>query len=641
MSADRPTPYVRFPTRTVRVGDVAVGGTNPIRIQTMTTSNTMDTAAVVDETVRLADAGAEFVRITTPGLHEAENLKEIRSELTRRGCSVPLVADIHFSPRTAMIALEYAEKVRINPGNFADRKKFALQEYSDAQYGEEVERARALFHPFVLRAKELGRSIRIGVNHGSLSDRIVNRYGDTPQGMVESAIEFIRFSEEVGFHDIIVSMKASIPEVMISAYRELVRRFIAESMDYPLHLGVTEAGEGRDGRIKSAVGIGSLLEDGIGDTIRVSLTEDSIYEIPVARELCRRYSLLGTAPRKLDFVSPPVEKWNRSPGPLPVESDRTGILVATSLSSLPDRAMLDDLHETGCDFFFARSSDPLPLDPRIVPEFDLADPADVERLLNGIASAQNPAAVSLLVAPSLPDDLASILARIDAAGVSLFITCRPDGDPETITRFLSILSSLSFARPPVVSLLVDYDEADPIGMTRLYRHLASHVASEFPVLLRNRFGSLEELLLYSSIHSGGLLLSGIGDAILFETDSGDDVRECLSIGLDLLQAIRIRMNRAEFISCPSCGRTLFDLQETTRRIREKTGHLKGVKIAIMGCIVNGPGEMADADFGYVGAGPGKIHLYKGKEVIQKNIDASVADELLIDLIRQSGRWYDP
>lgn len=599
--------YAPFETREVKIGAVGVGGNNPIRIQSMTISDTLDTEATVKEAIGLIEAGCEIVRITAPRVKEAENLKNIKAMLVERGYTTPLVADIHFLPQAAMTAVEYVEKVRINPGNFADRKFFDIREYSDEQYEEELDRIHDAFTPLVLRAKELGRTLRIGTNHGSLSDRIMNRYGDTAMGMVESALEFIRIAELYDFRDMVVSMKASNPGVMIQAYRLLVARFLKEGMKYPLHLGVTEAGEGKDGRIKSSVGIGSLLDDGIGDTIRVSLTEDSIHEIPVARKLAAYFDeRRGRPPRPaalpLDSVyisSFPYHEYKRRDS---VSTGGIGGLEPVKIglrSGLVDEAAA---RARGLDFLIWHSE-------------GSAEQQSAEQQ-SGSAASPGP----------LPR-----LASENIADISIY-------DPSDVSRIGPELSG----RPERYAAVICPEE----DITRSYRLLAAEMhrlGLKNPILLLARFRNLEEAMYLASIHFGALLLDGIGDAVCIDVPdlragAGDPL---LDLSLDLLQAARLRLSKTEFISCPSCGRTLFDLQETTARIKARTGHLKGVKIAIMGCVVNGPGEMADADFGYVGAGPGKIHLYRGKEVVKKSIPSETADEELVLLIKEHGMWMEP
>lgn len=730
--------YERRNTREVMVGSVGVGGTNPIRVQSMTVAPTLDTQATVQEAIQLFDAGCEIVRITAQGPREARNLENIRNALKEKGYDGPLVADIHFSPRAALTAVEYVDKVRINPGNFADTKMFAVRDYTDEEYMQELHRIHDSFKPLVLRAKELGRSMRIGVNHGSLSDRIMNRYGDTPRGMVESAIEFIKIAEHYDYRDIIVSMKASNPQVMIQAYRMLIERFRLENMDYPLHLGVTEAGDGKDGRMKSACGIGALLEDGLGDTIRVSLTEDAVQEIPVARALADLYNRFRTG-KDAEFVkgwkesirilnqaglaaSVPDLK-NRSLGS-PYETVRrktdgssSSSSAATAAASAPSSSsaassssVLSDMNALsfggtfpvragimvragdvfsgpveGLDFIVREKGGLLQLsEPAEAAIYDIVDlngnPSSIHRGERGerdqgketdqnqerekndeeeVASFDGPPVGSAADAGGDSPRLIRIHGAQPASFDELNLAHRPGdavllqlegSDAEILNAWLKKLARLDLA-------WLALDCEDPMSTTHCYR-LAVEILEEnrrLPLVLFSSSGSrqalsratsgqsVEELaenaaLYRTSIHSGGLLLDGIGDGILI--DSGDPASS-REMALDLLQTTRIRVYRTEYISCPSCGRTLFDLQETTARIKSRTGHLKGVKIAVMGCIVNGPGEMADADFGYVGSSPGKINLYRGKEVVRKNIPSEEADEALIDLIREYGMWQDP
>jgi (E)-4-hydroxy-3-methylbut-2-enyl-diphosphate synthase len=532
--------YQRRKSREVQIGTVAVGGDQPIRVQSMTTTRTQDVEATLAQTVRLVEAGCEIVRITAPTATDARAIGELKRRLRGMGIQTPLVADIHFSPAAAMEAAEHVEKVRVNPGNFADQKFFRVREYSDADYAAEIERIEERFAPLVLKCKNLGVAMRIGSNHGSLSDRIMNRYGDTPAGMVESALEFLRIARQHDYHDIVLSMKASNPKIMIQAYRLLVARMDEEGLDpYPLHLGVTEAGLGEDGRIKSAVGIGTLLDDGLGDTVRVSLTEEPEEEVPVAQRLVAPYNLGMRLSEEYANRSERVDPYSyarRRSGPV----DVGGLSVGDSATV----AVLD------------------------------------------------PPEAGLAVAPLLDD-----VAHLDV-------------------------------------LVAWYDAV------RAYRTLAAS-AGDRPVHLQlDVDGDELEVLLRTSTVLGSLLCDGVGDSVGLTAPALDDeARSRLLFGI--LQAAGVRITRTEFVSCPSCGRTLFDLQSTTERIASRTRHLKGVKIAIMGCVVNGPGEMADADFGYVGGSPGHVNLYVGKEVVDKAVPESEADERLVSLIRTHGKWVDP
>jgi (E)-4-hydroxy-3-methylbut-2-enyl-diphosphate synthase len=639
---------VRRLTREVRVGDVVIGGNHPIVVQSMTTHSTLDTEATVNEIRDLVNAGCEIVRVTTPAMSDVENLPNIRSEMKRLGIRVPLVADVHFLPQVARKACEYAEKVRINPGNFADRKRFAVIEYTDGEYGAELERIREAFVPLVRRAKELGVSMRIGTNHGSLSDRIVNRFGDTPLGMVESALEFLRIAGDEGYGDIVLSMKASNPQVMIAAYRLLVARMNELKMDYPLHVGVTEAGEGDDGRIKSAVGIASLLMDGLGDTVRVSLTEDSVNEIPVARRLIELFArpVVPASTLKEDF-RPTFDPYayNRRPADLLSNGvigvgGKEPVRVRTHVSA-------DRLEE----WAFNRAN----LTPP--PESVLFETSRKLFLTGTLRSVDINVAVSLRLGTETPGDLMQGGHRFDELSlVSSPAWAAPDylkkfqaqlgGRPVWLrVRFESELASAIPALRGFHGKIPAGVELEGSRLVTLGRKAAwefSKAGISVPIHLHFMAPSNlseEAGLLKASGELGSLLCDGIGDSI--EISSTASVERNHRLSFNILQAARLRMSKAEYISCPSCGRTLFDLQETTARIREKTDHLKGVKIAVMGCIVNGPGEMADADFGYVGSGPGFVSLYVGKECVERRISAVDADRRLIELIKENGKWVDP
>jgi len=565
----------RRPARTVGVGKVPMGSVEPIRVQSMLTSDTMDTAACVSETLGLAAVGCEIVRITAPTVKDAANLEKIRAELVLNGCDVPLVADIHFKPDAAMEAAKWVDKVRINPGNFADSKKFNIREYSDEQYAAEIDRIRERFGPLVQLCKARGIAMRIGTNHGSLSDRIMNRYGDTPLGMVESALEFARIARDLDYHDFVFSMKSSNPKVMIATYRLLAARLEAEGPDwnYPLHLGVTEAGDSEDGRIKSAIGIGSLLADGLGDTVRVSLTEDSVHEIPVAR------ALVALAE-------------NRAPSP--------------QLTAWP----FDPFSYT------RRASEPL----------------DVGGFVIGGSET-----VRVVVHQHTYEKLAHKLAGL--GDYQPEIVLEKSGVIELDPRDEAAIESVNGSPDALFITIPDSCELSVIGA---YRLLASRLEPRHPILLKDRFakngGEFLENLLTAATNIGSLLCDGIGDAVLVQGESapGQSVR----IAYNILQAAGVRIFKTDYVACPSCGRTLFNLQETTARIKAATSHLKGVKIAIMGCIVNGPGEMADADFGYVGGAPGKVNLYISKTPVKFNIPEGEAVQRLVDLIRENGRWID-
>lgn len=649
--------YQRRKTREVKVGSIGIGANNPIRIQSMTTCDTCDTDAVVKEAISLFDAGSELVRMTAQGPREAKNLEVIRKTLNERGYTNPLVADIHFSPRAALIAAEHVEKVRINPGNFADTKRFETINYSDQQYVAELDRIHQTFKPLVLKVKELGRALRIGVNHGSLSDRIMNRYGDTPEGMVESAIEFIKIAELYDYHDIIVSMKSSNPYIMIQAYRMLVERFRKENMNYPLHLGVTEAGDGRDGRIKSGIGIGSLLLEGIGDTIRVSLTEDAVFEIPAAKEIIKAslpvqnqewssfFENHTFKPNKSVYEIQRCQTQSAGQKPLTIGSKfpvRAGAAMPFHLSELE----MQIFYENPADYLFFQEADELIARQKFQPSFYTATDSNISTLAV-LCLAENSKYTK--IPETLPNDCAiflkydankfndEFLNRLQNHRHPVFIQIQNNHNPQQIESIIDRLSVIS-------NLVVSIDSAE--NLVYPYRQLAELKSKHHSIPIHLYFEPKHdsEGLFRSSIEAGSLLLSGIGDMLTIVSPYiNPDIKPNIAYQtvLDILQATRIRITKTEFISCPSCGRTLFDLQSTTARIKEVTGHLKGVKIAVMGCIVNGPGEMADADFGYVGSGPGKITLYRGKEIIRKNIDSEVAPQELISLIQESGMWQDP
>ena len=567
----------RRPTREVQTGRTAIGGGNPVRVQSMLTSDTMDTAACVRETLGLVNAGCEIVRITAPTVKDARNLDNIRAELLETGCDVPLVADIHFKPEAALEAAKWVEKVRINPGNFADSKKFNIREYTDEEYAAEIGRIRERFAPLVELCQKRGISMRIGTNHGSLSDRIMNRFGDTPLGMVESALEFARIARDLGYHDFVFSMKASNPKVMIQAYRLLVARLdeldrAEGGWNYPIHLGVTEAGDGEDGRIKSAIGIGSLLADGIGDTIRVSLTEDSEHEIPVAR------------------------------------------------------ALVDSIVRTQTNF------SPWPFDP-----FSYTRRASQRLVVDGIPLG-GPELVRVVATQSTWEKLGH---KLEALGdYKPEIVLEKSGVIEIDPRDSEAVARTNSSPAP---LLVTVTDSCGLGVIDAFRQLASVLDPRHPILLKDTFspGGSDFLqnLLTASTNIGSLLCDGIGNAVLIQGESAPG--QSLRLAHNILQAAGVRIFKTDYVACPSCGRTLFNLQETTARIKAATSHLKGVKIAIMGCIVNGPGEMADADFGYVGGAPGKVNLYVGKTPVKFNIPQTEAVDRLVDLIKEHNRWVDP
>jgi len=633
------TSYSRFKTRVVDVGGVPMGGSNPIRIQSMTTTDTMDTEGTVAQSIRIIEAGADYVRITTPSLKEAQNLEAIKNSLRNKGYSAPLIADIHFTPNAAELAARIVEKVRVNPGNYADKKKFAVKEYSEKEYQLELERIRNKFVPLVQICKEYGTAMRIGTNHGSLSDRIMNRHGDTPNGMVESALEFVRICEDEGYHDLTLSMKASNPQVMVQAYRLLTQRMIETDRDYPLHLGVTEAGEGEDGRIKSAVGIGALLEDGLGDTVRVSLTEEPEYEVPVARLLVDRYSSRqGHAEIKspsgvvlpynpFDYLKRKVNTVHNIGGDnvprVIVDCSAKGSLAPKDLKSFGYNydSSLDkwNISDIACDFLFTNT---------FLPDFDLPGTLGVICNLDQWKNNKDiPGFYPFMTAKDY------IESKERHPHLNFVYVTFPD-----ITRKLLDLLKMDN------SAVVFSDTYNDHGMAEQRRLVIELMENDVkaPVIIGRAYGDLTEaqLQLYSATDVGGLLLDGLGDGVFVadETHQRDELVN--RTVFNVLQATRTRISKTEYISCPSCGRTLFDLQETTAKIRARTNHLKGVKIGIMGCIVNGPGEMADADYGYVGTGPGKITLYKGREVVQRNIPSKDAVDALIQLIKDHGDWVE-
>ena len=654
---------VRRPTREVKVGAVGVGGTNPIRLQSMTTSDTQDVAATVKQSIALAEVGCEIVRITAPNVAAAKCLKDIRAQFSAAGFGhIPLVADIHFLPNAAMEAVEHVEKVRVNPGNYADKKKFAVREYTDADYDSELQRLHDAFSPLVIRARELGRALRIGTNHGSLSDRIMNRYGDTPLGMVESALEFLRIAEAHSYKDIILSMKASNPKVMIQAYRLLVQRMAREEMHYPLHLGVTEAGDGEDGRIKSAIGIGSLLLDGLGDTIRVSLTEDSVYEIPVARAIATKAMSLwpssgrpAPAPDGIDpyhFTKRATATVQLSPAATvgPDQPPRVVVRVGPDVAATLSQLAAGKLKDTPAEVVLVAVNDASVLAhlPNPGPSsyaLELA-PALTAGALKPFAAKLAPG--TLLVRDFAGDEAATLagfsqLARDHGLALAAGLAAQDLPALAPALRQLGDRALIVTLNPGRAGLTA------PAHATGAYRQLAAGLGElglKAPLWIRNTpatavqgDNSFLSKLLEASFLTGGLLCDGLGDLVSIETEA--DAPRATRLAYNVLQGAGARISKTEFVACPSCGRTLFDLQTTTQRIRAQTGHLKGVKIAIMGCIVNGPGEMADADFGYVGGAPGKINLYVGKTCVQYNIPQAEADAKLIALIKEHGKWFDP
>jgi len=632
------TEYSRRKTRVVTIGDVPIGGDNPIRIQSMTTIDTMDTAGSVEQTIRMVEAGSEYVRITAPSIKEAQNLQEIKSELRKRGYRVPLIADIHFTPNAAELAARLVEKVRVNPGNYADKKKFEEIEYTDASYDDELERIRKKFTPLIKICKEYGTAMRIGTNHGSLSDRIMSRYGDTPLGMVESALEFLRICEDLNYFNIVLSMKASNPQVMIQAYRLLVQKLDEEKFQpYPLHLGVTEAGDGEDGRIKSSVGIGTLLEDGLGDTIRVSLTEEPEAELPVAKHLAERYTnrkSTSLIPEIINYPINPFEYTRRSTNE--VINVGGGHHVPRVIADLSSREKV-----TAASLFSLGYHYSVPLD-----KWNIADMAcDYLYLGDNNIDFEIPGTLGLiynyeswLVREAQPNSFPLLSSTEYLQGNKLskklnFV--RAELSDATIGWIEKIKSD-----PTAVLIIATQNEHGLAELRRLFVELINRDCKT-PVIIRRQYQNLsvDQLQLYAATDMGGLLIDGLGDGVFLSSGSVS-AKVVNETAFNILQATRTRISKTEYISCPSCGRTLFDLQETTARIRSRTSHLKGIKIGIMGCIVNGPGEMADADYGYVGSGPGRITLYRGKEVMKRNVPSAQAVDQLIDIIKGDSNWIE-
>lgn len=640
------TEYSRFKTREVLIGDVALGANNPIRVQSMTTTDTLDTKATVAQSIRMIEAGCEYVRITAPSLKEAQNLENIKKELRARGYKTPLIADIHYTPNAAELAARIVEKVRVNPGNYADKKKFETIEYTNATYQAELDRICKRFIPLVKICKEYGTAMRIGTNHGSLSDRILSRYGDTPLGMVESAFEFLRICEDQGYYNVVLSMKASNTLVMIQAYRLLVNKMIETGRNYPLHLGVTEAGDGEDGRIKSAVGIGTLLEDGLGDTIRVSLTEDPEFEIPVAKMLVDRMSFRfqvsgskGNDQKSGTFNLKP-ETYN------PFEYKKRNSIELNNIGGHNVPRVIADYSKQGnnitpANLFAVGYNYSVPND-----KWNLTDQAcDYIFAGNNKIDFEIPGTLGLIYNHSTWLNLDNKTRCYPLFNFSDFIQTKEHGllnfiliDIDIVLKNPEIIQQLKNEK--IVFVLETNNEHGMAEQRRAFVEL-NNLNCPLPVIIKRSYNIIgaDKFQLFSSTDIGGLLIDGFGDGVWINTPE-IPLQLINSTCFGILQAARTRISKTEYISCPSCGRTLFDLQETTAKIRKRTDHLKGVKIGIMGCIVNGPGEMADADYGYVGTGIGKITLYKGKEVVQRNIESEKAVDALIDLIKKHGDWVE-
>ncbi len=699
--------YKRRKTREVKVGNVGVGGANPIRLQSMTTTRTTDTDATVAQALRMVAAGCEIVRITAPTVDDAKNLKNIKKGLLDRGCKVPLVADIHFLPAAAMEAADHVEKVRINPGNFVDSKLFKVKEYTDTEYERELVRIEERFTPLVLKMKKLGRAMRIGTNHGSLSDRIMNRYGDSPEGMVESALEFVRICEKNNYFDVILSMKSSNPKVMIGAYRLLAARMAEAGMEYPFHLGVTEAGDGEDGRIKSSIGIGSLLDDGIGDTIRVSLTEDPEFEIPVCIQIADLYQkknaagaaqataadITGKTGQHANGSQHPVmyvdslhHYARRKTRPYKIGPFRLGgenlVRVISDFTPYLAKAKAagKDTSETLMQILEEQLGSGKTIAPEII-QWTIRNADDV-KALEDCRKRLSTETSRLAFYGHFENSLDTVGAGLDLVQLASFKYADGDDAATRKNKFSQFVKAAAGKKVPVMlytnkcetpeklakwgevtpayntlsgiqwceelghrDLLLGFNLPERSHFIHNVRYLAAklkEMGKDYPMHLRippMQGESFDDYRVDASIAIGSLLCDGIGDSV--QAGAGLDPKQDLELLYNILQASGVRITKTEYVSCPSCGRTLFDLQSTTERIRSKTGHLKGLKIAIMGCIVNGPGEMADADFGYVGGAPGKINLYVGKECVQKSIPTEIADEKLIELIKTHGKWSEP
>ena len=668
---------VRHPSREVLVGGVGIGGGNPIRLQSMTTTNTLDIAGTVEQCIRLAEAGSELIRITAPTVEAARALREIHRGFRAAGFSQPLVADIHFLPAAAMEALEHVEKVRINPGNYADKRTAFPRDYTDAEYAEELERVAEAVSPLIRRAKELGRALRIGTNHGSLSERTLNRFGDTPAGMVEAAMEFVRICESNGFYELVLSMKSSNTKVMIEAYRLAVKQMRDNGMNYPIHLGVTEAGEGEDARIKSAVGIGSLLLDGIGDTIRVSLTEDPWHELPACREITSRIGAICTVPSTSNPVPAPVRDTDiasfsfRRREIIPVE---LGLGKKLSVDTPPRVFVLLDVEKPletiarELRTLLDATRGKTPVEGIVMPiatESDLAAACELQTMFEDEISAFvfDPIKTSV---PALFEKLSPskksatyIQRRFNPANAEII----PDWIALCREKNIGlVVDTTAGARAAIVPALENFPQnkliftssrktpdSHPAGGYRKLAQMLANAGIHAPIWIRStskntilplpKFGGENDARVEASLLAGTLLCDGIGDILSVELSS-DSARN-VTLAYDILQATRSRQTKTEYIACPSCGRTQYNIQETVKKIKERTSHLSGVTIGVMGCIVNGPGEMADADFGYVGGAPGKINLYVRKECVERGIPQEEAVEHLVDLIKSHGKWREP
>lgn len=648
--------YKRLQTIEVKIGDLLLGSNHPIRVQTMTTTDTMDTKATVEQTIRCIEAGAELVRITAPSKNEAYNLLEIKKELRKRGYTTPLVADIHFTPNAAEIAARLIEKVRVNPGNYADKKKFEFIEYTDAAYDEEIERIRERFTPLVKICKEHGTAMRIGTNHGSLSDRIMSRYGDSANGMVESAMEFLRIARGESFHNIVLSMKSSNPQVMVQAYRLLVQTMQQEfGICYPLHLGVTEAGDGEDGRIKSAIGIGTLLEDGIGDTIRVSLTEDPEFEIPVCKDIVKRYNQRKESAPVSEQIKLPYSPFEYKRRISLAVENIGGKQVPVVMADMGSTKRLTPAHLQSIGYTYDESTDKWAISDAAADfvytgnaQIDFHLPGTLKNIVHASYWKETESSFPLFMLKEFYS------AQKKSNRINFILLDEVGGRSEEQEELLKLKGEKN------IVLCVKSNTENAMQTVRNVFIKLAALEIPHPIILftKSNKHTPDEHLIQFATETGALFLDGMGDGICLGFGAGsamdnpvvkgrtylpvkDMYQFANNTAFSILQATRTRISKTEYISCPSCGRTLFDLQETTAKIRSVTNHLKGVKIAIMGCIVNGPGEMADADFGYVGSGPGKITLYRSKEIVKKNVDSDVAVDELINLLKESGAWVEP
>ncbi|MFZ9332485.1 MAG: (E)-4-hydroxy-3-methylbut-2-enyl-diphosphate synthase [Chitinophagaceae bacterium] len=648
--------YKRLQTIEVKIGDLLLGSNHPIRVQTMTTTDTMDTKATVEQTIRCIEAGAELVRITAPSKNEAYNLLEIKKELRKRGYTTPLVADIHFTPNAAEIAARLIEKVRVNPGNYADKKKFEFIEYTDAAYDEEIERIRERFTPLVKICKEHGTAMRIGTNHGSLSDRIMSRYGDSANGMVESAMEFLRIARGESFHNIVLSMKSSNPQVMVQAYRLLVQTMQQEfGICYPLHLGVTEAGDGEDGRIKSAIGIGTLLEDGIGDTIRVSLTEDPEFEIPVCKDIVKRYNQRKESAPVSEQIKLPYSPFEYKRRISLAVENIGGKQVPVVMADMGSTKRLTPAHLQSIGYTYDESTDKWAISDAAADfvytgnaQIDFHLPGTLKNIVHASYWKETESSFPLFMLKEFYS------AQKKSNRINFILLDEVGGRSEEQEELLKLKGEKNI----VLCVKSNTENAMQTVRSAFIKLAALEIPHPIILFTESNKHTPDEHLIQFATETGALLLDGMGDGICLGFGAGsamdnpvvkgrtylpvkDMYQFANNTAFSILQATRTRISKTEYISCPSCGRTLFDLQETTAKIRSVTNHLKGVKIAIMGCIVNGPGEMADADFGYVGSGPGKITLYRSKEIVKKNVDSDVAVDELINLLKESGAWVEP